>query len=330
MEIQLVNNKQEWNGWLEKQNSFISFTQSFEWGEILVSEGKQIARVAVIFEGETIAQALLVFSKIAGFQYAFCPKGPVFKTEASEQEREAMQYIASYVREQGGIFLRVETFSLQSLVGHEHYKSIDINPRATTVLNLVYSIEELLLKMHPKTRYNIRLSEKKGIVVESKKDLRVFWDLMQKTGKRDDFKLHDKKHYEAILNSPLTFQFTAYLNDRPIAANFFVKFGRTLTYLFGASDYEHRNLMAPYRLQWEGIKFGKESGCNTFDFFGIAPQLGNGSNYDFDPKHQYAGVTRFKLGFGGTVQELPGTYDLIISPLRYKVYGALRTLRRLI
>jgi lipid II:glycine glycyltransferase (peptidoglycan interpeptide bridge formation enzyme) len=86
-----------------------------------------------------------------------------------------------------------------------------------------------------------------------------------------------------------------------------------------------------YLLQWEGIRLGKKLGYTHYDFFGIAPACkGERGEYVYDEKHQYAGVTRFKLGFGGEVVEHPGTFDLILQPMKYKVYQLFRTLRRLV
>jgi lipid II:glycine glycyltransferase (peptidoglycan interpeptide bridge formation enzyme) len=160
---------------------------------------------------------------------------------------------------------------------------------------------------------------------------------MSQTGSRDKFSLHQQKHYEKVLESPMIYQLTAYENTKPVACAVFARFGNMFTYLYGASDYEYRHLMAPYLLQWQGIKMGKSFGCEWYDFFGVAPrwtsdfrpQTLDGS-YDYDLKHQYAGVTRFKLGFGGTLSQAPGTFDAVIDAGKYKLYNFLRKLRRLI
>ena len=67
-------------------------------------------------------------------------------------------------------------------------------------------------------------------------------------------------------------QTTVYCNGEAIATGVFVGFGNTFTYLYGASDYEHRSLMAPYLVQWEGMKMGKKLGYSLYDWFGIAPR----------------------------------------------------------
>lgn len=91
--------------------------------------------------------------------------------------------------------------------------------------------------------------------------------------------------------------------------------------------------MAPYLLQWEGMEIGNDFGSKWYDFFGVAPRLSaqsQDSEYNYDPKHQYAGVTRFKLGFGGVAHQDPGTYDMIIRPCTYRLYQLARSFRRLL
>ena len=330
MELKKIENQAEWDRWLSEQNA--PFTQAWDWGEILIAEGKKVERLAV-FEGEKIiAAAQVVINHAFGFSYAFCPKGPVF--EKSQDPMTNDQFV-NYLKKEGCVFFRVEPSVILSdsegslnsgrkgfFTSFRMTKTIDANPRATTILSLDKSEDELLEKMHAKTRYNIRLAEKKFLKISTTKDFDIFWKLMQETARRDKFRLHEKKHYEAIFSSSFSRQLTMLQAEKPVATMVYVSFGNTATYLFGASDYEHRQSMAPYLLQWEAIKIAKKEGNKFYDFFGIAPGL--------DPKHQYAGVTRFKLGFGGEAVEQPGTFDLIISPSGYKIYEILRRIRRLV
>ncbi len=331
MEIQNPTDQKQWDAWLGDNANKGNFTQFWAWGDVLIAEGKKVERLAVVEGGAVLAQVQVVYNQVFfGWQYVFCSQGPILKNSKSEiLNPKIYEQLLNYLKSKNCIFFRVEPQSRLQTSDFRLQKTIDINPSATLILDLNKSLEDLLAGMHSKTRYNIHLAEKKKIEIKNEKDLEVFWGLMNKTGSRDKFGLHRKDHYAKVLLSESVYQLTAYSNSMPVACAVFVRFGNTFTYLYGASDYEYRNLMAPYLLQWEGMKMGKSFGCARYDFFGVAPRQSLGESYEYDAKHQYAGVTRFKLGFGGASQQMPGTFDLVVDKNKYFIYGLLRKLRRL-
>lgn len=328
MKVRLAD-QSSWNKFFTKDLS-VSFTQSAEWASILENEGKKVERLAVVDGEQVLAQALVCYLPLPfGGRYAFSPGGPLIK----EQSVAVYAAFMDFLQKKQCLFWRVEpaeTF-FEKLSAK---KVSDVNPRTTVVLDLKKTEEELFAAMHTKTRYNIRLAEKKNVQIVIGKKWDAFWKLMSATGERDGFRLHDQKHYEAIFASPLVTQLSAEIDGRVVATAIFVGYGTTFTYLFGASDYEFRQYMAPQLLQWEGIRLAKRLGYVRYDFFGIAPPAGGrcskDGEYNYDEKHQYAGVTRFKLGFGGQMEQRPGTFDLIISPRKYWLYALMRRLRRLV
>lgn len=324
----------KWDSWLLEQPE-VSFAQSMMWGRLLAEEEKEVELLQAVEDGVIYAQALIVTAKLPfGLTYLFSPKGPVITSRGAD----VYQVFFDYFKKCHSLFWRAEPLIVE-FGGWRVRPTKDVNPRATTILTVTKTTDELLAAMHQKTRYNIHLAEKKGVAVHEEKNWDIFWRLMQMTGERDGFRLHDKKHYEHIFGSPFSRQLTAFVNGQPVATGLFVGFGQVFTYLFGASDYHYHQFMAPYLVQWEGIQLGKRMGYSQYDFFGIAPRLRSessggqardlGDEYRYDTKHQYAGVTRFKLGFGGEMREAPGTFDLIISPWRYNLYQILRKVRRL-
>ena len=324
MEIKKQQKQEKWDKWLIDSSHFTVFAQSSKWGDILGSEGQNIEKLLVLDGREVVAQAQVVYKKLfLGLKYAFCPKGPVIKDK--DKEVEIINTLGKYLKDKKCVFVRMEPENNLESNDYKIIPSKDINPKSTLFLDLLKTEEEILKNMHHKTRYNIRLSDRKGIVIKQEKDLKKFFDLMQKTGQRDSFRLHNKKHYKEILKSDLSYEFNAYKDDKVIAVGVFIGFGDTFTYLYGASDYGNRNLMAPNLLQWEAIKFGKELGYKYYDFFGIAPL---DENKKYNEKHQYAGVTRFKLGFGGEYKEDAGTADIILNNKKYLFYKFLRRMRR--
>jgi len=337
MEIKIIKNQENWDGFIKSVQQYTSFSQSWEWGEVLIEEGKKVERLAVMEGEKTLAQAQVVYNNLPlGMKYAFCPKGPLFRSKTSDLGPKILEILLGYLKECGCVFVRTEPKESLYLTSYILRLTPDVNPSVTLILDLSKFEDELLKNMHSKTRYNIRLAEKKDLRIENQKDYENFIKLMKQTGKRDGFRLHEDKHYKKILESSSSLQLTAYSAGKAIAVAVFIGFGDTFTYLYGASDYEFRNLMAPYLLQWEGIKLGKSLGYRFYDFFGVAPAINpplskerKEEGFAYDKNHQYAGVTRFKLGFAGEYQKDPGTFDLVINKPKYFLYKFLRKMRRM-
>jgi len=308
------------------------YLQSWAWGGILEKEGEEIRRVGWRDEAnqEVLAAATLVKKSLgAGYYYWYAPRGPIFIGKPGQDRKGLANDFFSAVQklDPKALFLRIEP-AVGSKIGGTKISgqftivpSLPLQPKKTLVLDLGKSEPELLADMHQKTRYNIRLAEKKGIIIKEGgiEDWPEFWRLIRLTGERDGFRLHEAKHYKNLLAADPGFikLFLAAHEGRNIAAGLFCSWGGRTTYLHGASDNEARNLMAPYLLQWSVIKQAKAAGGSAYDFYGI------------DEK-KWPGVTRFKLGFGGRVVEYPGTYDVVFHPAVYRIYNLLRKIRRLV
>jgi lipid II:glycine glycyltransferase (peptidoglycan interpeptide bridge formation enzyme) len=311
------------------------FLQSWEWGDILEIEGKEILRVGVIDDNNQILAAatlvktplgLNLIGSAVNYFYWYAPRGPIFNGKSPAANCELEKFLLSEIKkiDRRAIFLRIEPKGIPADgLGLPLKKTLDLQPRKTLILDLTPDEEELLSAMNQKTRYNIRLAEKKGveIVAGAKADFSEFWRLMSLTGDRDNFRLHHSEHYQKLIDSDpdggfIKLFFARYQN-RNIAAGLFCFYGGRATYLHGASDNEFRNVMAPYLLQWFVIKMAKKTGCNYYDFCGI------------DEK-KWPGVTRFKLGFGGRQVEYPGTFDVVFRSTAYYLYNfSRRVIRKL-
>ena len=113
-----------------------------------------------------------------------------------------------------------------------------------------------------------------------------------------------------------------------LAASLLITYQGTATYLHGASSEEHKQLMAPYLMHWKAIELGKSKDCSIYDFWGTDLEK-NEETGAWEPKqgHPSAGTSRFKIGFGGSVIEYPGPYDLILRPFCYTLYKTARRVR---
>jgi lipid II:glycine glycyltransferase (peptidoglycan interpeptide bridge formation enzyme) len=210
----------------------------------------------------------------------------------------------------------------------------DIQPPDTVILDLSLTEEELLGGMKPKWRYNIRLSEKKGVAVRrgGSADMAVFYELYRETALRDGIAIHDREYYESLLKDsaalgsgepgaylrePLISLYIAEFEGKPLAAIITLFSGFEAVYLYGASSNSHRNLMPAYLLQWTAIRDAREYGARWYDFYGIPPTD--------DEDHPMHGLYRFKTGFGGRIVHRTGSLDVPAGKfpggkLRYAAY----------
>ena len=292
-----------------------SFLQSREWAEIQERDGRAAHRLQFGNEACYFFRHRLPFD----FDYYYAPR-PVIRNQ-----EKFFESVAKFSESTGAIFFRIEPLvelSIRSPL-YAIRSAPNLQPKETILIDLTKSDEELLIAMHPKTRYNIRLAEKHGLVIRKEKSgeaISDFYKLLRQTAGRDRFHLHPQSHYQNLL---MTFSYSAeYENvifearyDGRLAAAAIVNFyGGTATYLHGASDYSMRHLMAPYLLHWEVIQAAKSRGCRTYDLWGI-------------DEARWPGVTRFKRGFGGKRKTFPAAFDIVLRPFWYRLYILARLFR---
>ena len=198
----------------------------------------------------------------------------------------------------------------------------DIQPPDTAIVDLTKSENELLGAMRSKWRYNIRLAEKKGVVVrayrtdrsEKNRAVDVFYELYKTTAMRDGIAIHAKKYYEDLFalsalykGSPLVTVYVASHEGEELASIITLFSEREAVYLYGASSNAKRNLMPAYLLQWTAICDAKAYGSAVYDFYGMPPSD--------DKNHPMYGLYLFKTGFGGRIVHRPGSIDAPLSAL---------------
>jgi lipid II:glycine glycyltransferase (peptidoglycan interpeptide bridge formation enzyme) len=181
--------------------------------------------------------------------------------------------------------------------------------------------------MKSKTRYNIRLSGRKGVTVRQGDavDVEAFNHLMAITGDRNRFGVHSPAYYRAAydLFAPRdqVGLFLAEYRGEPLAGLMAFVLGSTAWYFYGASSDAHRNLMAPYAIQWAAMRWAKAKACSTYDLWGVPDQDEETLESEFSERTDGLwGVYRFKRGFGGQLMGTVGAWDRVYSPWRYHLY----------
>ncbi len=212
----------------------------------------------------------------------------------------------------------------------------DMQPKEIFVIDITKDAETLLSEMKPKTRYNIRLSQKHKVSVKaisnfqfpiSNEYVEAFLKLTKEMASRHGITAHPEQYYRKMLETLPTEMLKIYVAEfegKIIAANLVLFYGKTATYLHGASGNEQRKVMAPFLLQWQAILDAKELGFEKYDFGGIKTMSNN--QQSTDNKNTWEGITTFKLGFSPntTPVQFPGSYDIVVNPRKYGVYRGLQ------
>lgn len=331
-----IKDKKRYNAFVKKIEHS-QFLQSWQWGEFQERLGKKVIRVGVEDKGELKAAATIIKNNIGfGRGYFYSPRGPVIDhrsvcgKDARECRLENAAGIEAYNTILGGIkemaekeraiFYRFEPTCSGQTCPFASKSDIDIQPKETIILELSSSEEEILSAMHQKTRYNIRLAQRKEVSVKEARfadRFDDFWNIMTMTRERDRFRTHSYEYYKKMLNADdcSVKLFVAELYGKLLSAGIFSFFGDTATYIHGASSNENRQVMAPYLLQWQVIKTAKKAGFKYYDLYGV-------------DEEKWPGVTRFKKGFRGSRVVYPGTFDIVYKKILYRSYQIARRARR--
>jgi len=316
---------------LSAWNQFLSaypnahLLQTGAWGELKSAFGWNPVRIV---NGEVGVQIL--FRKLPfGFTIGYIPKLAI-GSHQPVLSRELWREIDSVCKRNRAIFIKLEPDLWNDLGSESRNLKLEtsphnIQPPRTIIIDLRGSEEEILARMKQKTRYNIRLAEKKGITVRGWDDLVSFYKMMQLTGGRDGFDIHSREYYqrayELLHPKQMGEILVAEYDGKPLAALFVARHGNRAYYLYGASTDEERNRMPAYLLQWEALKWAKACGCQEYDLWGVPDEDETTLEANFETRQDGLwGVYRFKRGFGGELKRAVQAMDRVYNPLLYWAY----------
>jgi lipid II:glycine glycyltransferase (peptidoglycan interpeptide bridge formation enzyme) len=325
--------------------------QTREWGEVKRSMGWVPLPVALFDDGQIKAAILILKRKlpIPGISKSifYAPRGPVADIHDQVLLDQLFNGLHTLAKEHGAIFLKIdpdiehsdETFK-RYLISRGFKKTSTaegfegVQPTCVFRLDVAPDEKQLLEQMASKTRYNIRLAQRKGVVVRDttdKHDLESFYQILKETAERDRFLIRAYSYFEEIWDQLVergkAKLFMAEYQGHDIAGTLAFILGDKAWYIYGASSNEFRNVMPNYLLQWTMIKWAKDNGCTLYDFRGVSG--------DLSEDNPLYGLYRFKKGFAATFTEFIGEWDLVYSPVFYWLWTCVlpiyyKTVRRVI
>lgn len=313
--------------------------QTWDWGEFKSHWGWQPVRLLYEDDGHPLAAAQALWRKLPRLPLfvAYVPKGPLLDYEdipllaqvLSELERQAQQRRSLFIKIDPNVWLghgpedapplpiaQAVTALFQERGWRPSAEQIQF--KNTLITDLRPGEHNLLAQMKSKTRYNIRLTGRRGVSIHrgSETDLITFYELYSETSQRDGFLIRPQAYYldlwAQFMRAGRASLLLAEKDGEIIAGLMLFHFGPTAWYMYGASSNRYRNLMPNHRLQWEAMRLAKQLGCTEYDMWG-APDR-------FDESDPMWGVYRFKAGFGGKTMRGIGAYDYASSPWLYWIY----------
>lgn len=290
--------------------------QSQLWGEFREKTGVKVVR-------KNDLQVTIHPIPYTNFKIGYFPKG-------SQINQKMLNDLLEIGKTNNCIFIQIEPSIEKSNAKKYSFKNLyrsahPIFTKYNFVLDLTKSEEELLKNMNQKTRYNIRLAEKKGVEIiedNSDKAFEEYLELTKETTQRQKFYAHGEKYHKLMWETLKTQNknnefsihlFKAIYNKETLATWILFVLGDTLYYPYGASSIKYREVMASNLMMWEVIRFGKKLNLKKFDMWGA---LGLNPNI----KDPWYGFHRFKEGYGGRLVEYVGSFDFVINPFMYRIY----------
>lgn len=298
--------------------------QSWRWGEFKKLHGWDVERFAVVTE-RSVNLAQVLYRSRGPVSMAYIPRGPVFDPRDTDGLRQLFAQIDFASKKRRSLYLMVESntalpftgsFKSEGFVrGEDHFQ-----PSRTVKIPLLPDAE-LLAQMHQKTRYSVRLAERRGVelveMAPTDETVDQFYDLLQDTSSRNEFGIHSRAYYRDFLDifgddALLLF---AKVDGISAAGLIAAKFNEEAIYMYGASSTEHRAHGGAFALQFEAMRWAREHGALKYDLWGI-PHEDPISTSEDDMKrvagtrgNDWRGLFKFKTGFGGEVITYPPTLE---------------------
>ena len=331
-----IASRQDWNTALASL-PLAHVLQTWEWGQFKSRHG-WTPTYLLWTKGDRPGAAALVLRRRLGrlpLCVMYVPKGPAMSYADSPLIETVLGDLECLARQSNAVFIKIDPdlpAAQKPFCPSEKAASVQtrgwipsaeqIQFRNTVEIDLRRSEDELLAAMHQKTRYNIRLAQKRGVTVRSGTldDLELLYAMYDETARRDHFIIRRLDYYldawGSFIEAGLAHPFVATVQEggapAPVAAVILFRFADRAYYFYGMSRALHRDRMPNHLLQWEAICWARAQGCAVYDMWGAPDRLA-----EADPMQ---GVYRFKQGFGGRFVEHIGAWDYSTSRPLYWLY----------
>ncbi len=337
---QLVNEdrREEWDDFAaESPNGH--FFQSFEFGEVKSKAGWKPIRIAVEYDGKIKAAVSILKIKIPLFKMSifYAPRGPVVDFTDRELFRSLLKGIREEAKREKVIFFKIDAGIPATdrnvvdilkeagfIIASRHCDKLGTQPTTVFRINLQKSLEEIEGRFDKTTRRNIRISEKKGVIVKednSKEGFNAFLLLLIKMIRHKKIAAYDAKYYrdiwEILYPHRMGRLFLARYNGKIVAGVFVYLFGKKCWLAYGAFDNRYGFVCPNQALHLHVIKWAKEKGCIWYDLRGTG--IINPDNAQ--PGKPFYGLYIFKKGFGGEFVRFIPEMDLVFRPGLYKLWN---------
>jgi len=337
LKIQEIKDKENWEDFILgcKEKTFLD---SWNWGEFQEKQGNKVWRLGLYENQELIASALVIKIKAKRGTFLFVPHGPNVIEQRTANREQILKILLNTLKEIGkkekASFIRIapiwdrkeENIIFFKKLGFKN-APIHIHPEITWELDITPSEEELLISMRKTTRYLIKqgLRNKALEIIKSRniEDLKIFNEIYQETAARHNFVPFPleylRNQFSAFNPDEQISIFLAKYKEKIVSGAIIVFWQNIAFYHHSASLSKYRKIPVSYFLQWEVIKEAKRRGCQCYNFWGIAPEIRDESQVS-KSKHPWAGLTLFKMGFGGYRKEYVKTQDLPFSLAYWLTY----------
>ena len=324
----LVTSSIEWDSALS-QLPHPHLLQCWAWGEFKAKYGWSARRIIWKKNDQPVAAAQILKRSVGPLSILYVPRGPILDWNDTEIVGTVLSDLQSIAQTDRAIFIKIDpeldqwsVISNQSSVSNKQWflSESQVQFKNTVWLDLTPSEDEIITSFKQKTRYNIRLAERKGVTVQipaaEDAPFELLYKMYAETSLRDGFVIRHENYYREAWGSFIRLgqaqPFIASVGGDPVAAIIVFRFANRALYMYGMSRALHREKMPNHLLQWRAMQWAKAQGCALYDFWG-APDV-------LDESDRLYGVWKFKEGFSDQRVHSLGAIDYAPTPMLYSLY----------
>jgi len=324
----------DWDEFIEKSSNGFHVQASY-WAQLKSINGYKAIRIIVKLDDQIVGGMQILMHKLAlSGNIGYLTKGPVLDdTSDLKLTNLLFKTLLQTAKRYRIICLVVQPGKknnfLDSKLQECAVKSISLStaPRATFLVDLSQSNEELLSNMRKKTRQNVRVGLRRGIKVRegTVADLHTFYSLYKSGSDRNNFVPFRKKYlfelWKILKSKEMIKLFIAEFEGKNISALIVFLFRDTVYGSLSAWSGHYSNLQPNEALEWNTILWAKTHGFRYYDLCGIEIEAAIARlKGELLPENIKKSATFYKIGFGGEIQIFPQNYVYIYNSILRMIF----------